>query len=289
MEEQAELPAARLFCGARGGSSSGGSSSALFTDAGFPPALISIDGRSSSAVSQEAGAPRCRCTPPLPAKLCTVSKDGPSQGRFFWGCSRNASDRAADATLGRCNFFQWAPASSCPHSSRDLALRWARLRPEHGYVVVGAHGFRADDVRQGSVGDCWFLAALAVVASRPDLISRLILTQSATPYGGPYRVQLFIDGEWRVAMLDDAFPVHPVKQKAQPKRRAIAPPPPPVELIMEPGEDGGAQRAPGAERLAERLEPAFSKATGQQLWPSLVEKAYARAHGCYHAISGGWV
>ena len=156
-------------------------------------------------------------------------------------------------------------------------------------MVVGTHGFRADDVRQGSVGDCWFLAALAVVARRPDLISRLILTQSAEPLGGPYRVQLFIDGEWRVAMLDDAFPVHPVKQKAPPKRRAIAPPPPPVELIIEPGEDGGAQRAPGAERLAERLEPAFSKATGQQLWPSLVEKAYARAHGCYHAISGGWV
>ena len=34
---------------------------------------------------------------------------------------------------------------------------------------------------------------------------------------------------------------------------------------------------------------AYTKAAGKQLWPSLVEKAYAKAHGCYHAISGGWV
>ena len=31
-------------------------------------------------------------------------------------------------------------------------------------------------------------------------------------------------------------------------------------------------------------------ATGaQQLWASLVEKAYAKAHGSYQSISGGWV
>ena len=33
-----------------------------------------------------------------------------------------------------------------------------------------------------------------------------------------------------------------------------------------------------------------SSATGvQQLWASLVEKAYAKAHGSYQSISGGWV
>ena len=34
---------------------------------------------------------------------------------------------------------------------------------------------------------------------------------------------------------------------------------------------------------------AYSRAADNQLWVPLVEKAYAKCHGSYHAISGGWI
>jgi hypothetical protein len=44
-----------------------------------------------------------------------------------------------------------------------------------------------------------FLSALAVVAERPDLIKRVLLTQTGPVVGGMYGVRLFIDGRWKVS------------------------------------------------------------------------------------------
>lgn len=43
-----------------------------------------------------------------------------------------------------------------------------------------------------------FLSALAVVAERPDLIGRILLTQTGPVAGGMYGVRMFIDGRWQV-------------------------------------------------------------------------------------------
>jgi hypothetical protein len=173
----------------------------LFSDAHFPAHVSSIDGRHhDEGVS---AAPACSCG--AEAKLCTVSKDGPSQGRHFWGC-------AAETGAARCGFFKWCRQP--PHAAQDSALVWLRLRPEAGYVVVGGDGFRPEHVRQGSVGDCWFLAALAVVASKPELIAHLLIDQTAS-VEGKYRVRLFIDGAWRSFEIDDSFPHRPTEAQGK--------------------------------------------------------------------------
>eukprot|EP00439_Symbiodinium_sp_Y106_P080339 s243_g19.t1 len=61
------------------------------------------------------------------------------------------------------------------------------------------------DLRQGGVGDCWFMSALAVVAERPDLVLRLF-GDTARNQAGCYQVNLFLDGEWRAITIDDRLP-----------------------------------------------------------------------------------
>jgi len=87
-------------------------------------------------------------------------------------------------------------------------------RMPNDFVMVGAAGFKPAHIRQGGVGDCWFLAALAVVAERGAyLLSRNVLTTTVNPHGH-YLFRLFIDGFWRLYSVDDHLPVRKGRTKA---------------------------------------------------------------------------
>jgi len=87
-------------------------------------------------------------------------------------------------------------------------LHWYRFGPHNGHVLVKPNrGFRAEDLVQGKVGDCWFLSALAVVAEREDLIGRLIGANANTSNNfGVIEVKLFVDGYWKSIIIDDFLP-----------------------------------------------------------------------------------
>ena len=83
--------------------------------------------------------------------------------------------------------------------------------------MVSDYGFRAEDLRQGGVGDCWFMSALAVVAQRHDLIAQLFACDTARNAAGCYCLRLFLDGQWASVWLDDLLPV-----TEAPRRAALA-------------------------------------------------------------------
>jgi Calpain family cysteine protease len=62
-------------------------------------------------------------------------------------------------------------------------------------------GASANDVRQGSDGDCWFLAALATLANKPDLIERICVARDEKV--GVYGFVFHRDGEWVSEIIDD--------------------------------------------------------------------------------------
>jgi hypothetical protein len=56
------------------------------------------------------------------------------------------------------------------------------------------------------VGDCWFLGALAMCATRQnDLLYPLFV--SAHPEFGFFQIRFFLDAAWRVVSVDDRIPV----------------------------------------------------------------------------------
>lgn len=148
-----------------------------------------------------------------------------------------------------CGWFEWCDGGASV-AARRRNLTWTRAR---GLKLVTDYGFSCTDATQGKLGDCWFLSALCVVAQRSyDLLGRLFVE---TNRDAAYGVRLFLDGQWDTIFVDELLP---------------------------------ATNRDDAETLA--FVKSFCAVSGEQtLWASVLEKAYAKAHGSYVALSGGQI
>ena len=114
------------------------------------------------------------------------------------------------------------------------------------------HGMDANDVQQGSLGNCYFLSALALVATNCVCADGLV--DDALDQAGCYGVSFWVEGEWKMVWVDGYFPCY---VSTDPHARA-----PPRPLYG-------------------------SSANRREIWPMVVEKAYAKLHGSYEAIGSG--
>ncbi|CAK0874804.1 unnamed protein product, partial [Prorocentrum cordatum] len=178
---------------------------------------------------------------------------------------RSVDGRPDDTGVGSTDFFRAtvsevsrtspSPAEAGEEAPLCLCGQPARQRHvtrRHGSVESARAG-GLEDLQQGGVGDCWFMSALAVVAERHDLITKLVPNLNAGMSTGCHEIRLFLDGRWTALLVDDHLPTT-AKQR-------------------RPTADGSGL--------------AFGRCARRQLWVSLVEKAYAKAHGAYSMISGG--
>ncbi|CAI4223615.1 unnamed protein product [Auanema sp. JU1783] len=86
------------------------------------------------------------------------------------------------------------------------------LKPEYIYTKDGKtwnwsifRDPRSSDIEQGSLGDCWLLSAMALIAERPDILDSVVLTKVYNPYG-VYQIRICVDGTWCVVTVDAFFP-----------------------------------------------------------------------------------
>ena len=138
------------------------------------------------------------------------------------------------------------------------ASEWAR--PTDIFPLDGKQGGRAvlfdaditpDDVQQGSLGDCWFICTLAIVAQYPAMIRRICPVQFSDMEQGVFRLRLCRNGWWEWITIDSYFPV-----------------------------DGALTGRPTLKFGSNKVATEF--------WVAVLEKAYARIYGSYESIVGGW-
>ena len=181
-----------------------------------------------------------------------MSKNGPNQGRYFFSCQ-----------LSACNFFLWADS---PRSVIADSAEWVRFLPSEGwklYTKGRKSNFSPDDIIQGSIGDCWWLSALAVVASRSDLIENIVIGDSSLSVDGSATFRFFLEGRWQEVRVDTMLPCR------------VAP---------ASGGAGAATGTDGRSKVGKRRGVSdrslmYSRSAHSQLWVPLLEKAYAKAHG----------
>ena len=109
-------------------------------------------------------------------------------------------------------------------------------------------GSSSGDVVQGQLGDCWFLGALAVMGSREELILKCFWKLDSFKEYGLYVCVFYKDCSVKYVVIDDRLPI-----VSKTKR-----------LIFSSGRDPN------------------------ELWVPLIEKAYAKLHGCYRSLIGGY-
>mmetsp|Transcript_27927 Transcript_27927/g.44895 ORF Transcript_27927/g.44895 Transcript_27927/m.44895 type:complete len:816 (+) Transcript_27927:47-2494(+) len=123
-------------------------------------------------------------------------------------------------------------------------------------VCVWSGGVDPDDVAQGRLGNCYYLAAMAGCALGDNDI--LIKDLCIEDFGnvGLYAVKFFINGKWATVVIDDRIPCIPWGSGWNP-------------IFAGPKAHSG------------------QKEGEKEIWPMIFEKAWAKLHLSYEATAGG--
>jgi calpain-15 len=87
------------------------------------------------------------------------------------------------------------------------SLKW--FRPDIFFKnkpIAVYNKIEPDDIHQGALGDCYFLAACSSIAQKSQRLERLFLCNGNYNKDGLYAVAICVNGIWQEIILDDLIP-----------------------------------------------------------------------------------
>eukprot|EP00760_Papus_ankaliazontas_P013868 PhM_4_TR15912/c0_g1_i2/m.77261 len=98
------------------------------------------------------------------------------------------------------------PPGPASNGTEHNAAQWMRARDLATQPRLIGKQVEPSDVRQGSLGDCWFCSALSVIATRPSLVTSIIYPTTYEPDIGIHCVKFFSGNDVFGIIIDDSLP-----------------------------------------------------------------------------------
>ncbi|KAF8524391.1 hypothetical protein BU17DRAFT_85000 [Hysterangium stoloniferum] len=149
-------------------------------------------------------------------------------------------------------------------------LRVSQIFDNPQFIVDEAE---SSDIAQGQLGDCWLLSALAMLTSLPGLAEKICVARDEKV--GIYGFIFCRDGEWVDVIIDDQLCTTVAK----------------YETLSGAEKNLYHHDKDLFEKVARKGSKTllFSRSVQEnETWVPLLEKAYAKFHGDYASLSGGY-
>ena len=88
------------------------------------------------------------------------------------------------------------------------SVDWVRAQTAFPAKTLFGDGISADDINQGGLGNCWFLAALSAIAEKPGRLEKVFLnTENYQNRAGVYGFEFYSLGVPHTVVIDDFLPL----------------------------------------------------------------------------------